>query len=171
MEKSNSLIEQLRADIKAKVGKSLDTPTDFDFLSNEIQQHLKEYISPTTLKRFFNYIPSNVIPRVSTLNVLARYIGYNGWEEYCANSGNSLPNELITIKHKQSKTFFIRKRERVFVATIVITAIISPFISFNVGVLYNKSKTHLKKNLSNNLYEEDAIQIYDSLSKLVILNA
>ena len=54
MEKSNSLIEQLRADIKAKVGKSLDTPTDIDILSNAIQQHLNDYISPTTLNRFFN---------------------------------------------------------------------------------------------------------------------
>ena len=82
MENSSNVIEQLRNDIKLKIGKSLDTPTDFDFLSNQIQQSLKEYISPTTLKRFYNYIPSNVIPRLSTLNVLARFLGYNGWEEY-----------------------------------------------------------------------------------------
>lgn len=75
-------IESLKAEIREKLGRSLDSPTDFDYLAVQIKEQLHEYISPTTLKRFFNYIPSDVIPRNSTLSLLARYVGKMGWKDY-----------------------------------------------------------------------------------------
>lgn len=77
------VIENLKKDIKLKIGRSLDAPADFDFLSMQIKLELHEYISPTTLKRFFNYITSDVKPRVSTMSLLARFVGAAGWQDYC----------------------------------------------------------------------------------------
>ena len=77
------IIENLKKDIKLKIGRSLDAPADFDFLSMQIKMELHEYISPTTLKRFFNYITSDVKPRVSTMSLLARFVGAAGWQDYC----------------------------------------------------------------------------------------
>lgn len=79
------IIENLQRDIKSKIGRSLDAPADFDFLSMQIKLELNEYISPTTLKRFFNYISSNVKPRISTMSLLARFVGAAGWQDYCNN--------------------------------------------------------------------------------------
>lgn len=76
-------INILKEEIKIKLGRSLDAPTDFDLLSAQVKEKLHEYISPTTLKRFFNYIPNDVIPRVSTLSLLSRFVGAIGWKDYC----------------------------------------------------------------------------------------
>ena len=75
------IIENLKKDIKLKLGRSLDSPSDFDYLSMQIEISLHEYISPTTLKRFFNYIQNDVKPRVSTLSLLSRFTGAAGWQD------------------------------------------------------------------------------------------
>lgn len=100
MEEQVNAIEQLRIDIKEKIGKSLDNPADFDYLSAEIQEMLHEYVSPTTLKRFYNYIPSDVVPRISTLTVLARFTGAMGWKDYCCelNSDKDCQSAFISRK-------------------------------------------------------------------------
>ncbi len=77
------IIENLKKDIRSQIGRSLDSPSDFDFLSAQIKHSLHEYISPTTLKRFFNYIPNDVKPRISTLSLLSRFVGAAGWQDYC----------------------------------------------------------------------------------------
>lgn len=75
-------IDALKRAIKEKAGRSMDSPGDYDFLSSEVKRATNEYISPTTLKRFFNYIQSNVSTRVSTLSLLSRYLGYKGWDDF-----------------------------------------------------------------------------------------
>lgn len=82
MEELQKEMERLRTEIKKKVGRSMDTPSDYDYLSSELQANLKEYISPTTLKRFFNYIPNDVTTRTSTLSLLSRFVGYDGWADF-----------------------------------------------------------------------------------------
>lgn len=174
MDDSKRLIEQLRCDIKIKIGKSLDTPTDFDFLSNDIQNTLKEYISPTTLKRFYNYIPNNVIPRISTLNVLARYIGKTGWKEYCESlvEGESQSNiELIKIKNNYIIRSNFTKREKYFLFTIIITAVISSLLSFYGGYYLNKIQIYNNRTISSLVDDGGSIKTYDTLSKLVISQA
>ena len=91
-------IEELKRSIKEKVGRSMDSPGDYDFLSSEVKKATNEYISPTTLKRFFNYIQSNVSTRTSTLSLLSRYLGYKGWDDFknsiaIASNGASGTNE------------------------------------------------------------------------------
>ena len=139
MEAPQTAIDNLRDDIKKKIGKSLDTPTDFDFLSNEIQFSLKEYISPTTLKRFYNYIPSNVVPRISTLNVLARFLGKSGFKEYCDSLNES---DTCTIIVKKEKLNRYTKREKTFLVAIIITALVSSLFSFYAGFYLNKIQVH-----------------------------
>lgn len=87
-------INALKRAIKEKAGRSMDSPGDYDFLSLEVKKATNEYISPTTLKRFFNYIQSNVSTRTSTLSLLSRYLGYKGWDDFKSSmsvSQNSLP--------------------------------------------------------------------------------
>lgn len=68
--------------IIACIGRTLESPADFEYLSEQIQNKTGEYLSPTTLKRFFGYIPYDGQLRPSTLSILARYAGYNGWQDY-----------------------------------------------------------------------------------------
>lgn len=75
-------ISRLRSDIEAEVGRKIRTPKDFDFLSACIADRLHQTISISTLKRVWNYVASDATPRLSTLDILAQFVGSKDWEDY-----------------------------------------------------------------------------------------
>lgn len=75
-------MEKLKLLIQKKLNRDLESPRDFEYLSEQIQSYTNEYLSPTTLKRLFGYIPQTSEPRVTTLSILARFAGYKGWQDY-----------------------------------------------------------------------------------------
>lgn len=61
--------------VREKYGRGINTSTDFEALSITIEQLIGEYISASTLKRMFGYVSQKPTPRISTLDILAHYIG------------------------------------------------------------------------------------------------
>lgn len=79
---TKNYMEKLKLFIQKKLNRDLESPRDFEYLSEQIQSYTNEYLSPTTLKRLFGYIPQTSEPRVTTLSILARFAGYKGWQDY-----------------------------------------------------------------------------------------
>ena len=75
-------MQQLKNIVIRQLGRTLESPADFEYLSEQIQKAIGEYLSPTTLKRIFGHIPYDGQLRPTTLSILARYAGYNGWQDY-----------------------------------------------------------------------------------------
>lgn len=75
-------MQQLKDIVIRQLGRTLESPADFEYLSEQIQKAIGEYLSPTTLKRVFGHIPYDGQLRPTTLSILARYAGYNGWQDY-----------------------------------------------------------------------------------------
>lgn len=75
-------IASLRSDIEHLMGRSMCTPTDFEWLHSRVWETCHEYLSPTTLKRLWGYIEGAQTPRHTTLSILCRLLGYASWEEY-----------------------------------------------------------------------------------------
>lgn len=78
----DSEMEHLKQIVIQQLGRTLESPADFEYLSEQIQKKTGEYLSPTTLKRVFGHIPYNGQLRPITLSILARYAGYSGWQDY-----------------------------------------------------------------------------------------
>ena len=74
----------LRTSIEEMYGRRFLTPKDFTFLSTEIYKRIHYYISPTTLKRLWGYVGDSHLPRMRTLDILARYIGHVNFKQFCA---------------------------------------------------------------------------------------
>ena len=76
-------IAALRGEIEAAQGGALHTHLDFVALTEKIEERLREHISPTTLERVWGYSTRHY-DTVShrTLDVLARYVGADGWDGY-----------------------------------------------------------------------------------------
>lgn len=76
-------IAALRREVEGKFGYPLHTHADFVLLTESIEDALHEHISPTTLERVWGYSTRHY-DTVSqrTLDVLARYIGADGWDDY-----------------------------------------------------------------------------------------
>ena len=76
------IIENLRNEIEVAIHRRLATPKDFEALREMIFLRLHILVSATTLKRIWGYIDDSVSTRRSTLDILARYIGYADFDAY-----------------------------------------------------------------------------------------
>ena len=76
-------IAALRGEIEAAEGNALNTHLHFVALTEKIEERLHEHLSPTTLERVWGYSTRHY-DTVShrTLDVLARYVGADGWDDY-----------------------------------------------------------------------------------------
>lgn len=60
-------------------------PADCDRLSSDISRKLNETIGVTTLKRLFGFAKDAGVPRLTTLDILARYAGFDSYQEMIAS--------------------------------------------------------------------------------------
>ncbi len=91
------IIDKLKKEITRIVGKSPQTPRDFEDLSEHIYNRTGEMLSPTTLKRLFGYLKEPVKTRVATLHILARFVGYANYDVFCKHAENKEPQSNILL--------------------------------------------------------------------------
>lgn len=66
--------------LKQKSDKEFRISGDCEFLSLDIESVTGEHIGVNTLKRLLGFIADEREPRISTLDVIARYLGFENWE-------------------------------------------------------------------------------------------
>jgi len=97
MQKTSPEISELKKRIEESMNHKMKTPNDFIFLSGAVWERTHETMSPTTLKRLWGYIDGADQTRNSTLEILSRFLGYNGWDSFVqsiSQVGNS--NEVLS---------------------------------------------------------------------------
>ena len=132
-------IALLLQEVEKKYGRKVSTSTDFESLSVVIEHEIGEYISSSTLKRLWGYVTLKPSPRISTLDVLCRFIGQTSFAAYCEalkhssavesafftttyissselNSGDRIvigwaPNRLVTLRYDGEDSFTVLSSE------------------------------------------------------------
>ena len=76
----------LKKEVERVVGHQLKEARDFEELSLQLLKGTRERLSPTTLKRLWGYLKhEEVQTRQHTLDVLARFVGYKCYDDFCGN--------------------------------------------------------------------------------------
>lgn len=71
---------EIRELLKSKSGRDLTTPADCEYIALDIYSVTNEHIGVNTLKRLLGFLEEDRDARVSTLNIIAQYLGYSNWE-------------------------------------------------------------------------------------------
>ena len=87
----------LLSEVEKKYGRRIATTTDFESLSVVIEHATGELLSSSTLKRLWGYVSLNPTPRISTLDILSRFIGHKDFRGFC---------QWMTDSNVFSSTFF-----------------------------------------------------------------
>ena len=74
------LDKEIKKKVEAKFGRELKYSADCKDLSNEIYNDTKHMLSRSTLERLFGLVAKDVVPRPSTLDILAEYMGYPSYQ-------------------------------------------------------------------------------------------
>ena len=95
--------ERLCKTIEEKVGRKMETPQDFVWLSEQIWQTIHERVSVNTLKRMWRKEGYEVMaPRRYTLNILAKFSGYRDYVTFCMNKEEGNSQSILT-RHLYTK--------------------------------------------------------------------
>jgi len=86
----NELTTQLRKFVLIKSGLRNIDPANCKTISEFIFKETKNYISETTVKRFFGFAQTHHKFSIFTLNSLSQYIGYTDWESFCKEKKNQI---------------------------------------------------------------------------------
>lgn len=69
---------------------------DFEVLVQSIKDTTNDYLGVNTLKRIFGYNAERVVPRISTMDVIAKYIGYSSYHSLIKDLGEDADISLFT---------------------------------------------------------------------------
>ena len=77
--------------LKRKSGNDLRLPADCEYLSLDIESRTGVRVGATTLKRLLGFAADERTPHATTLDVIARYLGYAHWQQLSQSEeqGNS----------------------------------------------------------------------------------
>ena len=67
--------------LEKKSGTRLDSSASCERLVLDIESKIRERLGFTTIKRLLGFTSEQAEPRQSTLNILARYVGFNSYKE------------------------------------------------------------------------------------------
>lgn len=76
-------IQELKLLVEERFGHRLCTTNDFESLSILLLTERKCSISASTLKRIWQYVNDEHAPRLSTLDILAQYVGHADFMAFC----------------------------------------------------------------------------------------
>ncbi len=91
----NNIVPELKhllAEVEKHYGRRLSTSADFEALSASVEEKSGELLSASTLKRLWGYVTLKPTPRISTLDILSRYIGkrdFSAFRQDIQNDGHS----------------------------------------------------------------------------------
>lgn len=134
--------------VRTKFGKTLDSGSDYDSLSLDIQRITGEQVSGTTIKRLYKYIKRPTVPRASTLSILSRYVGYAGWSDFCEKYGeipaaedrnNEEYHEVDDVQNNASSDSNSLSRKAGIYISVAAVAVIAAAIIFFLKSPENKS--------------------------------
>lgn len=84
--------------VETSLGRAITSPRDFTFLRDCIFARLHTYLSESTLKRVWGYMPRGET-RIHTLDLLAAFAGYRSWHDFLDNADNGIPSSFVLGRH------------------------------------------------------------------------
>ena len=104
----NDKIKHLRNEIEKTIGQRIQTPKDFQNLSHKVLERTNQLLSVSTLMRLWGYVEGNVNPRISTLNILANFLGYKSYEDFIIGESYDVESNPVYSKAIQVSTDLIK---------------------------------------------------------------
>jgi hypothetical protein len=145
---------ELRLLIEAKFKQKITKKSDAEFLRISIFNDVKEFISESTLRRFFLLMKSNNSYSIATLNILSKYVGFKNFEDFETFQNRKIVS--IVSSNDIDISFIIKEIEKKNDISI-----------FEINLLVTYLKTQFD---SNSINEIQSFFNNDKIAKLILSN-
>jgi hypothetical protein len=95
-----------RSKIEKVFGKTIRYSSDYECLAMDIEERTHEHIGINTLKRLLGDIKASNEPRLATLDIVARYLGFPNWDVYGMEFNKGGNSEFSKKQNMGEETMF-----------------------------------------------------------------
>lgn len=88
----------IKKEIEKRYGRTIRYPRDCEALATEIATVCDERVSASTLKRLYGFVKGTDEPRLSTLDIIATYLGCSNWDKLLQKYSNIEYSEFAKIE-------------------------------------------------------------------------
>ena len=152
------MIDILKKEIEAKIGKKVTNRGDCELVSNVILETLDEEISYSTIRRLYGLV-NETKPNNKTLNTLAKFVGYKNYIHFSQNYSYKQKIDLTDIIYK---TVSENDSEKIINLVIKTKNSSEDFISMAI-ILIRELWHNENYNLINRIFSLKALN-FDSFS-------
>lgn len=92
MTNENEILQRIRE----KIGLDMTRSGDFEVLSQAIRDTTNENLGVNTLKRLFGFKMDKTVPRLSTLDIIARFLGCDNYDSLAKELGEDADISVFT---------------------------------------------------------------------------
>lgn len=114
-------IERLKEMVIAQFGREITTTEDCISLSNALSESVGAGVDVESLEQFF-LAETYLAPRPVTLSLLARYVGFTGWSDFC--TAGAVAYSADSDRLSKMRRWLIIALAAIAVLAIVITAVV-----------------------------------------------
>lgn len=136
--------------IKEITGLSFDKASDFEALADMISAKTSNRLGVTTLKRLIGYISDDRATNKSTLNILAKFLGFTSWDRYWATVN------LDSAWDEEDDAVWIQELP---VGTTIEVSYLNRTVAFEAVIFNEKLALKVIKSINASLKEEDIAMI------------
>ena len=144
--KTSPEIIKLKQLVEDSIPRKIKTPADFVYLSGVIFERCGETISETTLKRIWGYIEGYDTTRFHTLSILAKFVGYNDWDDFVNENTNDPNEQSEEIMQKCIYTKNLKPGERIYFTWTPDRECLVVFLGDNSFKVIDAQNSKLQKN-------------------------
>jgi len=127
--------DELRVWIENRFGKQITSKSDAQELRDLILNVQKEYLSESTIRRFFHLIPSGKTSR-TTLDIFSRYVGFSSYTQFCDFCQNLSKEVVHSNVDKVVLTGFSSKKTiSIFEINLIVNRIIQILKNRDIDIL------------------------------------
>jgi hypothetical protein len=94
----------IKKEIEKRYGRTIRYPRDCEALASEIASVCNEGLSASTLKRLYGFNKGTEEPRLSTLDIIATYLGCKNWDSLLDKHSNIEYSEFTKIEELSVET-------------------------------------------------------------------
>ena len=159
---SAEALDALRKEVEAAIGKQMHSAHDFDMLSNAICEKLQERLSVNTLKRLWGYLDNDVQPRETTLDILAKFVNFQDWNDFTKNHTPADREETTATDILPTPHGWSRRKKRLTVLFAGIGLIIIAFAAYGLRAFIQRNTVQHKDDSKYIIRMGDRFSTYDS---------
>lgn len=141
----STMSKELRKKIEEAYGKQVKYSQDCEALAMAIEERTGQRLGVSTLKRMFGFVGEHVVPRGSTMDIIAQFLGYKDMTDMARQTGEAYDISMFTPVDKEIESAELEEGTQIQFSYDPKRLVIMTYIGDNFFIINESQNCKLQK--------------------------